>query len=83
MRGGIELAAKSVQARSRSSREEVTVNVNEGGHGSHGRSSMVGIVLVVLLVFAGAYYIVTTYIAGRRELNLLSASSFWSILPLP
>lgn len=64
MRGGIELAAKSVQARSRSSREEVTVNVNEGGHGSHGRSSMVGIVLVVLLVFAGAYYIVTTYIAG-------------------
>ena len=42
--------------------EDVTVNINE--HGGGARGSFLAVLFVVLLVFAGAYYIVTTYVAG-------------------
>ena len=43
--------------------EDITVNVNEGRR-EGGKSSIIGVALVALLLFAGAYYIVTTYVAG-------------------
>ena len=54
---------KSSSPRLKSAREDITVNVNEGRR-EGGKSSILSIVLITLLVFAGAYYFVTTYVAG-------------------
>lgn len=54
---------KSPSPRQKSTREDITVNVNESRR-EGGKYTVLGIVLVALLVFAGAYYVVTTYVAG-------------------
>ena len=80
---------KSTSRRPKPAREDIIVNVNEGRR-EGGKSSILGIVLIVLLVFAGAYYVVTTYVAGFVQgvqnwwAGIVNGwSNFWSGLKHP